>query len=502
MRVMVDRNTLPLLAARELLDVATRVYRKDGEVVAQIDAYRRRLDEPLRVALVGSVKAGKSTLLNALLGQHVAPTDARECTKVVTWYRHGATPTVQAVGVDGEVTRLPVVRQQDRLELDLGELEPERLERLDVAWPVEVLADLVLIDTPGTASISASVSERTEDFLVPRDGVSGVDAVVYMLRSLHCSDVEFLHHLRDHNGHGRSALGSIAVLSRADEVGGGRLDAMVSVNRAVRAMRADPALDGLVEAIVPVAGLLALAGSTLRQSEFTALVALEKIPRQRLQSLLMSADRFIAEEDDELPAVPIRSRLVQRFGIYGIRLAVATLRGGISDAPTLSEELVRRSGIGELREILDSNFRQGNEELKAHTAVLGLQRLLTEHPRPGSQELLETSQDYLANSHAFREMRLVSRIRSESLMVPDPASSEQLRLIGGSGSSMAERLGLAEGASPEELCDAAHAALQRWLDIADNPLTPAGTVDACRVVIRSCEGIINQVSARVPASRC
>ena len=50
-----------------------------------------RLDEPLRVAIAGKVKAGKSTLLNALVGEELAPTDAGECTRIVTWYRDGIT---------------------------------------------------------------------------------------------------------------------------------------------------------------------------------------------------------------------------------------------------------------------------------------------------------------------------------------------------------------------------------------------------------------------------
>ena len=41
------------------------------------------------VAIVGRVKAGKSTLLNALVGEELAPTDAGECTRVVTWYVDG-----------------------------------------------------------------------------------------------------------------------------------------------------------------------------------------------------------------------------------------------------------------------------------------------------------------------------------------------------------------------------------------------------------------------------
>ena len=60
-------------------------------VIAELE---RRLREPLRLAIAGMVKAGKSTLLNAMLGEQIAPTDAGECTRLVTWYRYSATPTI------------------------------------------------------------------------------------------------------------------------------------------------------------------------------------------------------------------------------------------------------------------------------------------------------------------------------------------------------------------------------------------------------------------------
>lgn len=48
--------------------------------------------QPLRVAVTGDVSTGKSTLVNALLGQERARMCRRETTSEVTWYRHPALP--------------------------------------------------------------------------------------------------------------------------------------------------------------------------------------------------------------------------------------------------------------------------------------------------------------------------------------------------------------------------------------------------------------------------
>ena len=72
-------------------------HRLGGPTQGQVFDVRRRLSEPLRVAIAGRLKSGKSTLVNALIGRRVAPTEVGECTRIVTQFRYG---TADRVDVD------------------------------------------------------------------------------------------------------------------------------------------------------------------------------------------------------------------------------------------------------------------------------------------------------------------------------------------------------------------------------------------------------------------
>ena len=478
--------------ARELLDQSRAIYGDDVEISARIDALRKRADEPLRVALVGTVKAGKSTLVNALLGEQLAPTDARECTRIVTWYRHGNAPSVRARhSMQGEL-QIPTRRQDGRLELDLGHLDADEIEWLDVTWPAAPLEEFTLIDTPGMASVSTEVGARTIEFVAPEGGVTVADAFVYLLRSLHAHDVEFLKTMGDRSG-GELSMGSIAVLSRADELGAGRLNAMAVANKAVDRLRADPTLEAACETVVPVAGLLALAGQSLRQSEFGHLKKLAALPPELLSALMVSTDRFMSTESDDLPAPRDRANLVHRLGLFGIRLALALIQVGVSDATTLADELVRHSGLDELKRVIDVHCRRRHPQLKAHTALLGLQQIFADHPRPDSRGLATTVDELLADRHPFQELKLLGRVGSSRIALRPKDRTEMERLLGGSGTTAKERLGV-----DDDLRQHALAALWKWREYAANPFFDPDTAEACRVTARSCESIVAELSVSAP----
>ena len=451
-----------------------------------------RIDAPLQVAIAGKVKAGKSTLLNAMVGEMVAATDAAECTKLVTWYQYASTPRLTMFPKQGSPHPLPASRRDGRLIIDLNGTPVEEVDRLVVDWPSRRLQATTLIDTPGIGSMTTENSERSAAFLLPEDEPAAADAVVYLMRHLHATDYEFLEAFSEYGTARASGLNAIAVLSRADEIGGGRLDALQSARRVATRYRSDPRMLGLCQDVVSVAGLLAQAGRTLRQDEFQAFVALAGTSRDDADALLISVDRFLVSgpREDALLSVDTRRALLERFGLFGVRLATTLVRQGSDSPDVLAGELVRRSGLDDLRTALTSRFTERRDLLKARSALMAVDHVLRREPLPQSRSLLAEVERILAGSHEFVEMRLLTAIRSSSVSIPDAYRAEAERLLGANGAGPAQRLGLVDDTDPQMLRAVTMETLDRWRRLSEHPVYPRAFKDAARTVVRSCEGIL------------
>jgi hypothetical protein len=122
-----------------------------------------------------------------------------------------------------------------------GALREADIATIDVSWPTSSLETITLIDTPGLASLNDENSRRTREFLeFDENKPSDADAVIYLMRHAHRSDVAFLDAFMDRSVTAASPVNAVAVLSRADEIGAGRLDAMVSSAKIAQRYAADP----------------------------------------------------------------------------------------------------------------------------------------------------------------------------------------------------------------------------------------------------------------------
>jgi len=488
--------------AAALIREALEVYADDPQAVQALQGYAQRLAEPLRIAVAGMVKAGKSTLLNAIIGEEIAPTDTGECTRIVTWYRHGRTPRITLHPTEGEPRNLPLKRVDGRLVFVLDGVRADDVERLDVEWPSPALQAMTLIDTPGIASLSQEVSARSVRFLTPEESPSEADAVIYLMRHLHASDVRFLESFRDTEAGRSGTVNAIAVLSRADEVGAGRIDSLLSAATIAERYSRDPNLRKLALGVVPVAGLLAQSARTLRQADFEALQLLASLDRPARERMMLSADRFRRAAEPEGLTEEARASLLERYGLFGIRLAMVLVRNGFGEPTPLAHELARRSGLDPLLELLECQFQARAEALKARTALAAVDNLLASRPRQGTGLLAASLERLQANAHEFRELRLLAALRTTGVELAPKLAAEAERLIGGQGAAASQRLGVPAGSGPEVLVAQARQVLARWRTVAESPLTARSAVEACRVVIRSCEGVLAECTdrARQPQS--
>ncbi|MFY9932154.1 MAG: dynamin family protein [Streptosporangiaceae bacterium] len=485
-------------SARRLLQRTIEAYQGSPGTQRWLRGELDRIDAPLQVAIAGKVKAGKSTLLNAMVGEMVAPTDAAECTKLVTWYQYANVPGMTLYPKLGAPRQLPASRRDGKLIIDLGATPAAGVERLVVDWPSRQLKATTLIDTPGIGSLTTENSERSAAFLLPEDEPAAADAVVYLMRHLHATDFEFLEAFSEYDAARAAGLNAIAVLSRADEVGGGRLDALVSARRVAARYRSDPRLLGLCQDVVAVAGLLAQAGRSLRQDEFQAFSGLASAPREHTEAMLLSVGRFLRRGPREDALLPFDSRgaLLDRFGLFGVRLATTLVRQGSNSPDLLAAELVRRSGLDELRSSLARRFTERRDLLKARTALLAVDFVLRREPSPQGRSLLAEVERILAGSHEFAEMRLLATIRSSAETFPDAYRAEAEQLLGVHGTSPAQRLGLVDDTDPGTLRAVALETLERWRRLSENPVFPRAFADAARTVVRSCEGILHNQAVR------
>src|SRR3954469_1655163 len=463
---------------RTLLDRAV-VEISDPSLRTTLALARRRLDEPLRVAIAGKVKAGKSTLLNALVGEELAATDAGECTRIVTWYADGRTYEVTAHLTDGTAEPRPFTRRDGAIQIDLGRPADE-VDHLEVRVPSARLRRHTLIDTPGIASLSTDVSLRTMAFLEAEgERAAQTDAVIYLLRHMHGSDVRFLESFHGDGLSQGTPVNAVGVLSRADEIGGCRPGAVESAARVAARYATDERLRRLCPVVVPVAGLLGAAGATLREQEYRVLAAVAALPMAEVVELLLTADRFAVSD-------PERGRVLGRLGLFGVRLSVRLIRErAVADAGELARALTEHSGIDRLREVFAAQFVGRSEVLKARSALAVLDECIV----PGSA-LAADAERIRASAHEFVELRLLHQVRSGRLPGTDGQLAEMDVLLGGAGGAAYARMGLPPDAAAGRIAAAAREALARWQAIAEHPFSARELRTAARAVARTCEGIL------------
>jgi len=474
---------------RGLLNEATYLYRDSPRATSRLRRQLSRFTEPLRIAVAGPPRSGKSTLINAIMGAEIAPVEIADGRSVLTWYEDGPEAAATGYSSAGPAVELPVVRSAGGMRVDLAERRTDDISEIIVTWPTRALRHVSLVEAPTDTGSDKDGRMRTTAKVL-----RNADAVLYLTRDARGSDLDLLRQAQEGLVASTVPPQVILVLSRADEIGGGQMDSFLAGRQLARQLQRNPAVDPLCLSVVPVGGLVALAGRLLSEPEFTALSAMAATPRGELDAFLLSTDRFVGAGFPVSVDVETRQALLERLGISGVRLAATLIRAGNDTRAGLAAELVRRSGLTELRESISRYLVDRREALMARSALVALDATLRSEPSRTARKLHAEMERILVATHDFQELSLLAALPGPRLRFDEEEAAEVYRLVGGNGTDPAARLGVDYAVSNRELVTLGAEALRRWQHKAESPLVSLDQRRAARIVVRSCESML----ARLP----
>lgn len=130
----------------------------------------KRSNEPFTLVILGEFKRGKSTIINALLGKDLAPTNVSPETYTINEITYGRVPGVEAVFDNGKRMRL-TMRDTTRERLEAREkFFPGKIEYLDIKDNSAILKEMRIVDTPGLSDLD-DLDRQVTDYLVNADAV-------------------------------------------------------------------------------------------------------------------------------------------------------------------------------------------------------------------------------------------------------------------------------------------------------------------------------------------
>ncbi|WP_072934762.1 dynamin family protein [Schwartzia succinivorans] len=157
-----------------------KVLRKEIAAISELDNIKRDIDEvieninsPLLVMVMGEFSRGKSTFINALVGQSIAMVDAKPTTAVITKLSYGEKDKITVFMRDGSVKNYDTdsFARLTAQGNDKSNKLHKKIDYVERTLPIDMLKSMSIIDSPGLNSINDVHEAATKRFMDKADTV-------------------------------------------------------------------------------------------------------------------------------------------------------------------------------------------------------------------------------------------------------------------------------------------------------------------------------------------
>ncbi len=155
--------------------------------------YLKHREQRFYVAILGLFKRGKSTIINALLNQHVLPSDVIPVTSIITLIEHSDTTSAEIYYSNGDMLSADISTIEDYISEDKNPENEKEIDFVKIFHPASILEKMFIVDTPGIGSVLPHNSETTKSF-IPK-----IDTALYVLSAdipISQTDIDFIKELK------------------------------------------------------------------------------------------------------------------------------------------------------------------------------------------------------------------------------------------------------------------------------------------------------------------
>jgi predicted GTPase len=367
-------------------------------LAATMEQLAEQVRERCVVAVVGQVKVGKSTFVNALLGRDLAKVGNTETTATINYFSHGRPPNpkrpVRCHWRGGKTS------YEDRAFLDgLQGNDIETLRRADGIDRLEYfiehpfLEQVTLVDTPGTNAVVDEHQDATAEFMQLHDQLRErhnedtrrlgreADAVIYLTGAVaRAIDERFLKEFKEMTDNRSSPRNAIGVMSK--------IETQQQILAQRRELSADIAgkLKDKLNTVIPAGAGVERALEGLLADERAGLRwlvgVLRRIEPEDL-NFLLSMDSIFFEYEDCPVSVAERRKLLEQLPEDARRWPIFTTIARVAADRNLGLEEVEAelkdiSNFEFLRKTLKNHFIERGHILRWHRIVTDAEKAVDE----------------------------------------------------------------------------------------------------------------------------
>ena len=212
--IKVINNESPIRKQIDISNEFEETYNEDAkrlkEIEENLEVIYNKINNTLKVVLMGEVKAGKSTIINSIVGEEISYVNVVEATAAIIEIEYGFNENAIIKKKNGEEIKGSIQKINSMIGENINDQEFfSDIDVIKIRKNLKNLDKLSIVDTPGLETITSSNEQKTKDY------IQESDFVIWVLNCNHLGQSDITENIENIYDLGKPI---ILIANRVDEI--------------------------------------------------------------------------------------------------------------------------------------------------------------------------------------------------------------------------------------------------------------------------------------------